>query len=108
MHVYAPSKHAYQVVKLGLDPQPRLKVLEAVYPVSEIYHFNPLNERVEVFIKPFRLRRDVTLVVTPEAQELLGATSSVTISGALEYQACDDKVCCNPERIPVSFSTTTQ
>lgn len=108
MHVYAPGKHTYQVVKLELDPQPWLKVHEPVYPASEIYHFKPLNERVEVFIKPFRLRRDVTLLATPEAQKLLGATSSITISGALEYQACDDKVCYNPERIPVSFSITTQ
>ncbi|MFM8534654.1 MAG: protein-disulfide reductase DsbD domain-containing protein [Acidimicrobiia bacterium] len=108
MHVYAPGKHTYQVVKLELDPQPWLKVHEPVYPASEIYHFKPLNERVEVFIKPFRLRRDVTLLATPEAQKLLAATPSIMISGALEYQACDDKVCYNPERIPVSFSITTQ
>jgi hypothetical protein len=104
MHVYAPGKHTYQVVKLELDPQPWLKLHPAVYPASEIYHFKPLDERVEVFVKPFRLRRDVTLLATPEAQKLLGATPSVTITGALEYQACDDKICFNPERVPVSLS----
>ncbi|HWI16883.1 MAG TPA: protein-disulfide reductase DsbD domain-containing protein [Vicinamibacterales bacterium] len=104
MHVYAPGKHTYQVVKLELDPQPWLKLHPAVYPASEIYHFKPLDERVEVFMKPFRLRRDVTLLASPEAQKLLGAAPSVTITGALEYQACDDKICFNPERVPVSFS----
>ncbi len=104
MHVYAPGKHTYQVVKLELDPQPWLRVHPVVYPKSEIYHFKPLDERVEVFIKPFRLRRDVTLLATPEAQKLLGATTSVTITGALEYQACDDKICFNPERVPVSLT----
>ena len=54
-------------------------------------------------MKPFQLRRDVTLLATPEAQKLLAGTTTVTITGALEYQACDDKVCFNPARVPVSF-----
>ena len=103
MHVYAPGKHSYQVVRLEIDPQPWLRPQSTIYPVSEIYHFKPLDERVEVFMKPFRLRRDVTLLATPEGQKLLGALTSVTISGALEYQACDDKVCFNPTRVPISF-----
>lgn len=104
MHLYAPGRHTYQVVRLEIDPQPWLKVQPTVYPASEIYHFKPLDERVEVFAKPFRLRRDVTLLATPEAQKLLGSMTTATIRGALEYQACDDKVCFNPARVPVSFT----
>ena len=74
-----------------------------IYPGSEIYHFKPLNERIEVFMKPFKLRRDVTLLATQDAQKMLGALTTVTLAGALEYQACDDKVCFNPARIPISF-----
>ena len=70
-----------------LDPQPWLRVHETRYPPSEIYHFKPLDERVEVYAQPFRLTRDVTLLATPEAQEQLGAMSSVTLTGALEDQA---------------------
>ena len=103
MHLYAPGKHTYRVVQITLDPQPWLRPQATIYPASEIYHFKPLDERVEVFMKPFRLRRDVTLLATPEAQKLLAAMPSVTITGALEYQACNDKVCFNPARIPVSF-----
>jgi hypothetical protein len=106
MHVYAPGQHAYQVVKLELDPRPWLKVHATTYPASEIYHFTPLDERVAVFMKPFRLRRDVTLLATPEAQTMLAGMTTATISGALEYQACDDKVCFNPARVPVSFTVT--
>jgi hypothetical protein len=103
MHLYAPGKHDYQVVQLAIDPQPWLRPQAPVYPASEIYHFKPLDERVEVFMKPFRLRRDVTLLATQEAQKLLGARATVTITGALEYQACDDQVCFNPARVPISF-----
>jgi hypothetical protein len=103
MHLYAPGKHDYQVVKLTIDPQPWLRPHAAVYPASQIYHFKPLNERVEVFMKPFQIRRDLTLLATPEAQKLLAGMTAVTVTGALEYQACDDKVCFSPARVPMSF-----
>jgi hypothetical protein len=103
MHLYAPGTHDYQVVQLTIDPQPWLRPHDTTYPPSEIYHFVPLDERVEVYSKPFRLTRDVTLLATPEAQKLLGALQEVTITGALEYQACDDRICFNPARVPVSF-----
>jgi hypothetical protein len=103
MHLYAPGKHDYQVVQLMLDPQPWMRLQSTIYPAPEIYHFKPLNERDEVFMKPFRLRRDLTLLATPEAQKLLAGMTTVTITGALEYQACDDKVCFNPSRVPVRF-----
>ena len=106
MHLYAPGKHDYQVVKLTIDPQVWLKAHDTVYPASEIYHFEPLDERVEVYSKPFRLQRDVTLLATPEMQKLLGSLPSATITGALEYQACDDKICYNPSRVPISFTVT--
>ena len=103
MHLYAPGKHDYQVVQLTIDPQPWLRLQTTTYPASEIYHFKPLDERVEVYMKPFTLRRDVTVLATPAAQTLLAAMKTVTITGALEYQACDDKVCFNPARVPISF-----
>ena len=108
MHLYAPGKHTYRVVQLTLDPQPWLRTHPTSYPPSEMYHFRPLDERVEVYMKPFQLTQDVTLLATPAAQKLLAAMTSVTIAGALEYQACDDKVCYNPSRVPVSFELTLQ
>lgn len=106
MHLYAPGKHDYQVVQLTIDPQPWLRAHDTVYPASEIYYFKPLDERVEVYSKPFRLQRDFTLLATPEMQKLLGSMPSATITGALEYQACDDRTCFNPARVPLSFTVT--
>ena len=53
MHVYAPGKHDYRVVRLNIDPQPWLRAPDAHYPPSEIYHFKPLDERVEVYRNRF-------------------------------------------------------
>jgi hypothetical protein len=103
MHVYAPGKHDYQVVGLTLTPQPWAKLEPTKYPASEKYFFAPLDETVEVYSKPFRLTREVTLLDTPEARKALAGQSSVTISGQLEYQACDDTVCYQPGKVPVRF-----
>jgi len=106
MHVYAPGKHDYQVVRLTIDTQPWLKLADTKYPPSEKYYFEPLDETVEVYSKPFRLTRQVTLLDTPEARKALAGRSSIEVSGALEYQACDDKVCYSPGKVPVRFTLT--
>lgn len=106
MHVYAPGRHDYQVVGLAIEAQPWLRVEPTKYPPSEKYHFAPLNETVEVYSKTFRLVREVTLLDTREAKKALAGQSSVTIAGQLEYQACDDKVCYSPAKVPVRFSVT--
>jgi AhpC/TSA family len=78
IHVYAPGKHTYQVVRVVLDPQPWLRVHQVQYPQSEIYHFKPLDVRVEVYQKPFRLTQDVTVLATLDAQKRLASTAQVT------------------------------
>ena len=106
IHVYAPGKHDYQVVGLAIEAQPWLRAEPTKYPPSEKYHFEPLNETVEVYSTSFRLGRDVTILDTPEARKALAGQSSVTIAGQLEYQACDDKVCYSPAKVPVRFIVT--
>ena len=107
MHVYAPGKHDYQVIAVKLDPQPWLKTAPTTYPPSEIYHFKELNEKVETYGKPFTLVQDVTVLNTAEAKKALAA-APVKLSGRLEYQACDDKVCYAPTKVPVNFALTVK
>ncbi len=107
MHVYAPGKHDYQVIAVKIDPQPWIKVAPTTYPPSEIYHFKELDEKVETYGKPFKLVQEVTILNTAAAKKALAA-SPVKLSGKLEYQACDDKVCYAPTKIPVSFELTVK
>lgn len=108
MHVYAPGKHDYQVITVKLDPQPWLKVQPTSYPPSEIYHFKELNENVETYGKPFKLVQELTILAPPDAQKLLAASPTVKVGGRLEYQACDDRVCYAPARVPFSFALTVK
>jgi Disulphide bond corrector protein DsbC len=98
MHLYAPGAKGYQVIAVKLDPQPGLKPRPIVYPPSETYHFEPLDERVPVYSKPFTL----TQVIAVSAAGVKGK-NTLALSGTLEYQACDDRVCYKPNAIPFTF-----
>jgi hypothetical protein len=105
-HVYAPGASSYRVITLNLDPQPFVRVLPTKYPSSQIYFFKPLNERVPVYQEPFRLLQEIVLEGTPQAQASLRGQETLTLKGNLEYQACDDKICFNPESVPLSWALT--
>jgi hypothetical protein len=104
VHVYAPEVKGYRPVALRVAPQPGLLLREAHYPASEIYHFKPLDERVPVYQRPFRIVQDVTLSASREAQAALKGRTDITIAATLDYQACDDKVCYNPQSVPLSWT----
>ena len=104
IHVYAPGAAGYRVITLAIAEQPAIRVLPIQYPPSEVYVFAPLNERVAVYQKPFRLLREIVVEGTPPAQAALRGQTALTIGGTLEYQACDDKVCFNPVALPVSWT----
>ena len=39
-----------------------------------------------------------------ESEAALKGMSSATIQATLDYQACDDKVCFNPQSVPLSWT----
>jgi peroxiredoxin len=104
IHVYAPGANDYKIINLRFDANPILATRPLQYPASEIYHFKPLNERVPVFQKPFRLVQSMAVSTSADARAALKGVKTVTISGTLEYQACDDRLCFNPRSIPVSYT----
>jgi hypothetical protein len=103
MHVYAPGAANYRVIGVNVAPQPHVRTSQIRYPASEIYHFKPLNERVPVYQKPFTLLLDVVPEATAEARKAFAGKSELVISGTLEYQACDDKLCYNPVSLPLTW-----
>ena len=94
------------IVNVVLDSQPWLRVHPTHYPPSEIYHFKPLDERVPVFQKPFRITKDITILATAAARKILAGRKDVTVTGRFEYQACDDKLCYRPQSVPLRWTLT--
>ena len=108
MHVYAPGADdlGYRVIGLQLDAPDFLRVLPVSYPPSEVYYFEPLDERAPVYMQPFRLVQEVVVGASPEAAEQLAELDVVTLTGRLDYQACDDEVCFNPASVPLMWTLT--
>ena len=96
IHVYAPGTEFYIPITVKLNAQPEIKPGKIAYPKSETITL--LNEKVPVFQKPFRLTQEVTLDKSAKP----GAT--LTVSGTVNYQACDDAVCYPPESAPVTWT----
>lgn len=104
VHVYAPGVTGYKPIALSVQSQPGLLTRGAQYPLSEDYHFKPLNEHVQVYQRPFRIVQDILIDPSPQAQAAMKGVSSLTIKGVLNYQACDDKVCFTPQTVPLTWT----
>jgi hypothetical protein len=106
MHVYAPGADDYQIVTLTMAEGRGIRPRPVSYPASEIYHFGPLNERIPVYQKPFTLTLDMQ--IENAAWSGSADKSSLAISGRLDYQACDDKVCFAPVSVPLAWTVLRQ
>ena len=104
IHVYAPGAGNYKVVELKILPSQYVRTFKPVYPKSEIYFFKPLNERVPTYQKAFTITQDVMLDGQASARAALAKQTSMTIGGALTYQACDDRLCYDQVTLPLSWT----
>ena len=106
MHLYAPGADelGYRVLGMSLAPVPHVRLEPVEFPASEIYHFEPLDERVPVYQAPFTLLQEAVVSGEPGVEEALADVDAVTFSGSLNYQACDDRLCYDPVSVPLSFT----
>ncbi len=104
VHVYAPGVTGYKPVALTIEPQPGLVLRDSQFPTADDYFFKPLNEHVPVYAKPFRVVQDLMVEASRETEAALKSVPSLTIKGSLNYQACDDKICFNPQSVALSWT----
>ena len=106
MHVYAPGAETmgYRVVSLNFRPVPHIRFEPMEFPESEIYYFEPLDERVPAYQSPFTLLQEVLVSGLPGVEQDLAQLDALTLSGTFDYQACDDELCFEPVSVPLSFT----
>jgi AhpC/TSA family/Thiol:disulfide interchange protein DsbD, N-terminal len=104
IHVYAPGVTGYKAIALNITAQPSLLVRQAQFPPAEDYFFKPLNEHVAVYQKPFRIVQDLEIDPAPPSAAALAERKSIQITGTLDYQACDDTLCFNPQSVPLAWT----
>lgn len=106
MHVYAPGAEdmGYRVIGLDLAPNELVRYEQVEFPESEIYHFEPLDELVPVYQRPFTLLQEVVVDASDTAEATMADMEAMTLSGTLNFQACDDAICYLPVSLPLSFT----
>lgn len=102
MHVYAPGVQGYKPVAWSLSEGP-WRAMDAEYPAPRTLHLKAIGEKVPVFEKTVRVRRDVMVGQVRDLKAQLAA-GSLALEGVFTYQACDDKVCYTPEQVPVKWT----
>jgi hypothetical protein len=50
------------------------------------------------------LVQEIVLEGSPRAQAAFRGQETLTLTGTIEYQACDDSICYTPSSVPVSWS----
>ena len=104
VHVYAPGTKGYKSINLMIDAVPGVQLKHAVYPRAKILYLPAIKERVPVFEDTFRISQDLQVATAADFSNSLGADGkTITISGKLEYQACDSKICFLPDSVPVQW-----
>jgi hypothetical protein len=106
VHVYAPGVSGYKAVSLTIKPLTGLVARGAAFPKADDYFFAPLNEHVAVYQKPFRIVQDVMIDPSAAGMAALKGQSSVTITGTLDYQACNDTVCFIPKAVHLAWTVS--
>jgi hypothetical protein len=104
VHVYAPGVQGYKSIALAMNPTPGMELTPVNYPRAKILYLPAIKERVPVFEGKFRITQDVKVSSAAEFSNSLGTNGKTfTISGKLDYQACDAKICYLPMSVPVHW-----
>jgi hypothetical protein len=104
VHVYAPGTQGYKPIRLVIDPMPVMELKPVVYPQSTTLYLPVIKERVPVFEGTFRISEDLKVNTGSEFWGSLGKDGKIfTITGKLEYQACDKTICYTPSSVPVKW-----
>lgn len=101
MHVYAPGELEGIPVQLTIDANPSVKAGKATFPPPQKYFFPPLKLTQLVFSSPFRITQPIAIATASRE-------GTLTITGTLLYQACDDAVCYVPKTVPVKWRLQTR
>ncbi|MFZ0884797.1 MAG: protein-disulfide reductase DsbD domain-containing protein [Candidatus Acidiferrales bacterium] len=107
VHVYSPGVQGYKPIQLTLNAAHGIEFAPVVFPNPKVLYLEAIQEHVPVFEGKFRITQDVMVTESKTrdiARSLVSARKTISITGLLSYQACDDRVCYPPASVPVMWS----
>ena len=105
MHVYAPGvARRLHPVEWRMAESKAWRAHDVPWPQPKMLHLHAINETVPVYEGKFRLTRDMTIGQKKDLSPLMAADRRIAVQGTFRYQACDDKECFRPQKIPLRWS----
>jgi hypothetical protein len=105
VHIYAPGQDTYLPILWDLkSPSPFVTVGPTSFPPPTTYVFEPTNAHFKVYSTRTRLTRTVTIADVPGLHSDAAKTRPFKLMGMLRYQACDDRVCFQPNSVAVNWT----
>ncbi len=96
IHIYAAGAKEFTPVSLVITPTDAVKAGKPAYPKPDTQSGTG-SDAAPIYGRPFRIAVPVTIApATPRGP--------VTIAGAVNYQACDDRLCYPVASAPVSWT----
>lgn len=105
MHVYAPGQKDFIPVSLTLAATDGVRADAAQFPAAEKLVVKDLGETHLVYSRPFQIVQGVTIA---KSRTRAGTRDSLTVTGTLRYQACDNTICYAPVSVPVTWTIALQ
>lgn len=87
IHIYAEGARDFTPVSLVLTPNAAVSAGKPTYPKADVATAPGAMDAVPAYTKRFRIALPVTIKATAKSGDV------VTIAGAVNYQACDDRLC---------------
>ena len=102
IHIYAPGAKGFSGVSVVMTPHAAATVSPPTFPAAELYTTVGVARPVPVYRKPFRIAQPITLGRSAKAGDRL------TFAAAINYQACDDRLCYPEASLPVLWNVTVK
>ena len=98
IHIYAAGAKDFTPVSLVVVPNAAVSIGKPAYPKSVFQIIGGSTDPVPVYNQAFRIALPATISSTAKR----GA--AVAVSGAVNYQACDDRLCYPVSSAPVTWT----
>jgi len=102
IHIYAEGAKDFTPVSLVLTPNAGITAGRPKYPKPDVAAAPGSTDAVPAYKQTFRIAMPVTLKSTAKAGDV------VSIAGAVNYQACDDRLCYPVTAAPVAWKVTVK
>ena len=98
IHVYGPGAKEFTPVALKVSPAPGTKALKPKYPAPELLESPGSDKPVPVYRTQFRIVQPIAVSKTAKPGQTLD------ISGTLNYESCDERLCYPLLSIPINWT----